>query len=323
MFLCFCPKFRDVPEHALVAFLPDREQRVQSLPAMAETAVEVAAADGDKPTGGRKTSIIAPAGTGHRRWSSTDPKMAAGGRSRRSPSISGATNEEFKTSYDDLFQAAPGGRALRQDPMKEVQLSQVRNKALAKLGLGLEQESPIAKPWQSVFKPWFASPETEHDYREAAYALHRRFLVRLLVHGGIMYAFVALLWALFVSLGLAWSVGQNGSCGAICGPRGATVIMRFLGAAGQFAVALLVVCSSLGPRAIGITVMSLVYLLAAVPLADLARGGTQDEPAELMLVYLIVYRLLVPIFQIRHGDLLRPFVQAQKHLEPGAPDLHP
>ena len=211
-----------------------------------------------------------------------------------------------------MFQTAPGGRALRQDPMKEVQLSQVRNKALAKLGLGLEQESPIAKPWQSVFKPWFASPETEHDYREAAYALHRRFLVRLLIHGGIMYAFVAVLWALFVSLGLAWSVGQNGSCGAICGPRGATVVMRFLGAAGQFAVAIIVVCSSLGPRAIGITVFCLVYLLAAVPLADLARGGSQDEPAELMLVYLIVYRILVPIFQIRHGNLLRPLVQAQR-----------
>ena len=52
-------------------------------------------------------------------------------------------------------------------------------------------------------------------------------------------------------------------------------------------------------------VLILVYTLASVPLLDLARHarGSAEDPAEITLIFLLAYSLLVPIFQIRYGAL--------------------
>ena len=61
-----------------------------------------------------------------------------------------------------------------QNPVNEVHLSEWSK--LEKLGIGLNNgDSEAQKPWESVFR---GSVTTEGaDYRDAAFRLHRRFLV--------------------------------------------------------------------------------------------------------------------------------------------------
>ena len=186
-----------------------------------------------------------------------------------------------------------------QNPVNEVHLSQARNKALEKLGIGLNNgDSEAQKPWESVFKPWFRDPQKEADYRDAAFQLHRRFLVRLLVQGGIAYLAIATMWLLFVLLAYRPFVGADGMQTV----RVAAGIVRFSFCAACLASAWVISKFDIKPRAAALLVMSLTYLVAAVPLVDMARDvdDSQAEAVELVIVYLVAYRVLVPIFQVRY-----------------------
>ena len=188
----------------------------------------------------------------------------------------------------------------RSNPVHEVNLSQARNKALEKLGIGLSDKSPVAKPWKAWYQPWFESPEQEHEYCEAAYSLHRRFLVRLLVQGGLGYLLVAVLWLVLVLTRMSSFVGVGGMENGV---RVAAATIRFVFSISCLGAAYVIQRDAIGPRTAAVLVLSLAYLVAAVPLIDVARDlndASDSEAVEIVLIFLIAYRLLVPIFQVRH-----------------------
>lgn len=106
-----------------------------------------------------------------------------------------AAPQPFRGEYHSHAPTDAPSPLTTQDAFKEVNLSHVRNKALEKLGLGLSQTGPTAasKPWVSAWKPWFPSPDTELEYREAAYALNRRDHALLLRDVGVAYLLVAVI----------------------------------------------------------------------------------------------------------------------------------
>ena len=234
-----------------------------------------------------------------RRSSSRRASQPFGRRSegRRAESVTGATGHDFRATYE-----AKPTYGLQQGPAREVQLSQARNKALEKLGIGVSNAVNKAeeKPWISLLRPWFPSPDTEHDYQEAAYELHRRFLFQLLMFAGCSYLAITVGWTALAVRGQWQLVGR----GALRGERAATIALRPLFGAACLLTAMLVLRSSLGPRPASVLCVAIIYLGAAVPFVDHARtdagAAAPEEGVEVMLMYLIAYQLLVPIFQIRY-----------------------
>ena len=198
--------------------------------------------------------------------------------------------------------STPIAMALRQRPVDELHLSQKRNKALERLGLGLRDEAPTQQQGFSVLHPWFVEATKETEYREAAFSLHRRVLVCLLIQISLVYLAATILWVLFVSLGLVPVVRVSNIGQPI---QASLLVLRVFFSAAAALIAYLVHRERVSAQLTARMLLPLTYLVAAIPMLNLARDAHEAhaEAVEVAMVYLVVYRLFVPIFPVRYVAL--------------------
>ena len=147
---------------------------------------------------------------------------------------------------------------------------------------------------QQLLRPRFADPKLEREYRSIAYGSHRGFLCRLLLVGALLGALL-----FFASLGRELYAG--GSVDVI------EIALRLASVAVTVAVAVFVRCSR-APTPTAVACMLWLVLLSTVGFFTNQRSAEQSgtpmrESREVLLVYLLSWGVLVPIFPLHFVSL--------------------
>ena len=190
-----------------------------------------------------------------------------------------------------------GGR----NALKEMTLSQQRNKALARLGQSADAGSSgmVHQPakgrmaWLFNLLPCtFRDPEVEEEYRQTAYLMHRPFIVWT-------FTLFAILYCVVMISGIIWDVGLDDTNAPSTGVVVASAALRGFAAAASMLVALGVLTESFtytGASAASVLAMLLLWLAPQV--AQRLRGYVQEVP-ELLLLYLAAHTVLCPALHMR------------------------
>ena len=253
--------------------------------------------------------------------------MASFGGSVNNPTCRQKTSRRTAAPHAGLAVDSTFGHPItkRLDAVKEVGLSQARNKAVEKLGVGIGGEAE-KHPGVTLFKPWFTTPELEEEYRSAAYTLQRKQITRIIFVMSFVYI------GLFIVEFSRKVVDPNE---IYSGYIVMYIFLRVFSAISAFLIAfemrrkvlhhhdamrlclLQVMLFALIPSLKGDSDASseprpttyatefpgeFLNSIAAAPLFPL-RSVTlsmlSDESFELMSIYIIAYSMLVPIFPIR------------------------
>ena len=147
---------------------------------------------------------------------------------------------------------------------------------------------------QQLLRPRFADPKLEREYRSIAYGSHRGFLCRLLLVGALLGTLL-----FFASLGRELYAG--GSVDVI------EIALRLASVAVTVAVAVFVRCSR-APTPTAVACMLWLVLLSTVGFFTNQRSAEQSgtpmrESREVLLVYLLSWGVLVPIFPLHFVSL--------------------
>ncbi len=212
----------------------------------------------------------------------------------------GVVDDTFVASYTSTPAGAPGNGSKSvggPNALKEVTLSQARNKALARLGASTDHGSSgmLSEPSKGPIKllpQMFRDPEVESEYRHTAFLMHRPFLAWTFCLFGIMYLTV------MVS-GIIWDAGLDETQAPSVGAIAASAALRGVAGLAALLAAFAVLTDALSHEsAYMCALLALVLLWAAPQIAQRLRGYLHECP-EILLLYLAVYSVLCPAFHMR------------------------